>query len=118
MRMNQRVNQGDGPMGGANSVPLGGPEQVPQQGTASLAAQLAQASPDQQRIIIGEALYPLVEAAAAAKVTGMLLEMDQSEVLHLIEDQGALNSKVAEAMHVLRQAGQAPEQVADGVAVA
>jgi len=126
MRMNPRMNQGEqvNPMaGGANNVPLGGgaQEQVPQQGTASLAAQLAQASPDQQRIIIGEALYPLVEAvepAAAAKVTGMLLEMDQSEVLHLIEDQAALNAKVAEAMHVLRQAGQAPEQVADSVAVA
>ena len=99
-----------------------GAEPAQQQGTVSLAAELASASPDQQRIIIGEALYPLVEAvepAAAAKVTGMLLEMDQSEVLHLIEDQGALNAKVGEAMHVLRQAGQAPEQVstvADGVA--
>merc|ERR1711869_23900 len=116
MRMNPNMRQQE-PMGAANP-PMGG---QPAQGTASLAAQLAQASPDQQRIIIGEALYPLVEAvepAAAAKVTGMLLEMDQSEVLHLIEDQGALNSKVAEAMHVLRQAGQAPEQVADGVAVA
>mmetsp|Transcript_15012 Transcript_15012/g.38182 ORF Transcript_15012/g.38182 Transcript_15012/m.38182 type:complete len:649 (+) Transcript_15012:358-2304(+) len=103
-------------MGPEGGVPQG------QQNTASVAAQLAQASPDQQRIIIGEALYPLVEAvepAAAAKVTGMLLEMDQSEVLHLIEDQAALNAKVAEAMHVLRQAGQAPDQVsqvADGVA--
>jgi polyadenylate-binding protein len=120
MNPNMRGNQGE-PMG-ANNVPLG-PEPGSQGGTASLAAQLAQASPDQQRIIIGEALYPLVEAvepAAAAKVTGMLLEMDQSEVLHLIEDQGALNAKVAEAMHVLRAAGQAPEQVpanvADGVA--
>merc|ERR1719263_1262496 len=105
---------------GAPNVPVAQGE-APQQGTASLAAQLAQASPDQQRIIIGEALYPLVEAiepAAAAKVTGMLLEMDQSEVLHLIEDQAALNAKVAEAMHVLRAAGQAPEQVADPVAVA
>merc|ERR1719396_215919 len=118
MNPNMR-NQGEAM--GANQVPLGG-QQESGNGTASLAAQLAQASPDQQRIIIGEALYPLVEAVeptAAAKVTGMLLEMDQSEVLHLIEDQGALNAKVGEAMHVLRQAGQAPEQVstvADGVA--
>jgi len=115
VRMNPNMrNQGE-PMG-ANSVPLGGaPESQP---TASLAAQLAQASPEQQRIIIGEALYPLVEAvepAAAAKVTGMLLEMDQSEVLHLIEDQGALNAKVAEAMHVLRQAGM-ESTVTEGVA--
>ncbi|QDZ19652.1 polyadenylate-binding protein [Chloropicon primus] len=109
VRMNPNMrNQGEAM--GANQVPLGG-QQESGNGTASLAAQLAQASPDQQRIIIGEALYPLVEAVeptAAAKVTGMLLEMDQSEVLHLIEDQGALNAKVGEAMHVLRQAGQAP----------
>jgi len=106
MRMNPNMRQQE-PMGAANP-PMGG---QPAEGTASLAAQLAQASPDQQRIIIGEALYPLVEAvepAAAAKVTGMLLEMDQSEVLHLIEDQMALQSKVAEAMEVLREAGQAP----------
>ena len=97
---------------GANNVPLGAQE-TQANGTASLAGQLAQASPDQQRIIIGEALYPLVESVeptAAAKVTGMLLEMDQSEVLHLIEDQAALTAKVGEAMHVLRQAGQAPAE--------
>ena len=82
-------------------------------GTASLAAQLAQATPDQQRVIIGEALYPLVEAQeaqAAAKVTGMLLEMDQAEVLHLVEDATALSAKVREAMDVLRAAGQAPAE--------
>ena len=82
-------------------------------GTASLAAQLAQATPDQQRVIIGEALYPLVEAQeaqAAAKVTGMLLEMDQAEVLHLVEDATALSAKVREALEVLRAAGQAPAE--------
>ena len=43
------------------------------------------ATPDQQRMLLGEALYPLVDAiepASSAKITGMLLEMDQSEVLH------------------------------------
>jgi polyadenylate-binding protein len=34
----------------------------------------------------------------------MLLEMDQTEVLHLIESPDALKSKVAEAMEVLRLA--------------
>jgi polyadenylate-binding protein len=32
----------------------------------------------------------------------MLLEMDQTEVLHLLESPDALKSKVAEAMDVLR----------------
>lgn len=57
--------------------------------------------------MLGEQLYPLVERIEpelAAKVTGMLLEMDQTEVLHLIESPDALKDKVAEAMDVLRNA--------------
>ena len=72
-----------------------------------LAAQLPNASQDQQRMLLGEALYPLVDAvepASSAKITGMLLEMDQSEVLHLIEDSKALSDKVQEAVSVLKQA--------------
>eukprot|EP00898_Chlorokybus_atmophyticus_P008272 jgi/Chlat1/8446/Chrsp80S00648 len=68
---------------------------------------LANATPEQQRMMLGEALYPLVEAlqpSHAGKVTGMLLEMDQSEVLHLIESPEALRAKVAEAMSVLQAA--------------
>lgn len=69
--------------------------------------------------MLGENLYPLVEQLepdAAAKVTGMLLEMDQTEVLHLLESPEALKAKVAEAMEVLRnvaqqQAGAAADQL-------
>lgn len=59
--------------------------------------------------MLGENLYPLVEQLepdAAAKVTGMLLEMDQTEVLHLLESPEALKAKVAEAMEVLRNVAQ------------
>ena len=55
--------------------------------------------------MLGEGLYPLVdplEHDSEAKVTGMLLEMDQTEVLHLLESPEALKAKVAEAMEVLR----------------
>lgn len=57
--------------------------------------------------MLGEQLYPLVERIEpelTAKVTGMLLEMDQTEVLHLIESPDALKDKVAEAMNVLCKA--------------
>ncbi|KAF7138330.1 hypothetical protein RHSIM_Rhsim07G0226200 [Rhododendron simsii] len=109
-------NMGDVPMpglaGGMLSVPydmggmpprdvaFGQPMPVP-----ALATALANAPPDQQRTMLGENLYPLVdqlEHEHAAKVTGMLLEMDQTEVLHLLESPEALNAKVAEAMDVLR----------------
>ncbi|XP_065871212.1 polyadenylate-binding protein 8-like [Euphorbia lathyris] len=93
----------------SQSIPIG-----------ALASALANASPEQQRTMLGENLYPLVEQLepdAAAKVTGMLLEMDQTEVLHLLESPEALKSKVAEAMEVLRsvqqqQAGGAADQLA------
>ncbi|XP_042406084.1 polyadenylate-binding protein 4 [Zingiber officinale] len=58
-----------------------------------------------QRMLLGEHLYPLVEQYVydhAAKVTGMLLEMDPTEVLHLLEYPDALEAKVAEAIEVLR----------------
>ncbi|KAI3815218.1 hypothetical protein L1987_14878 [Smallanthus sonchifolius] len=75
----------------------------------ALASALANASPTEQRTMLGENLYPLVEqleAESAAKVTGMLLEMDQTEVLHLLESPEALKAKVAEAMEVLRNVAQ------------
>ncbi|XVF01285.1 hypothetical protein REPUB_Repub04eG0074800 [Reevesia pubescens] len=82
----------------SQSIPIG-----------ALASALANATPEQQRTMLGENLYPLVEQLepdAAAKVTGMLLEMDQTEVLHLLESPEALKAKVAEAMEVLRTVAQ------------
>ncbi|CAN8257915.1 unnamed protein product [Cochlearia groenlandica] len=89
------------------------PQAIP---IGALATSLANASPDHQRTMLGENLYPLVEqleAESAAKVTGMLLEMDQTEVLHLLESPEALKAKVAEAIDVLRSvaAGGAAEQL-------
>ncbi|TYI77352.1 hypothetical protein E1A91_D06G136500v1 [Gossypium mustelinum] len=72
---------------------------------STLISALASASPRERNKMLGEQLYPLVqgfEPEHAGKVTGMLLEMDQTEVLHLIESPDALKEKVAEAMAVLR----------------
>jgi polyadenylate-binding protein len=49
-------------------------------------------------------LFPLVEQLVnekAYKVTGMLLELDKTEVLNLVESPDTLRDKVAEAMKVL-----------------
>ncbi|KAK1258990.1 Polyadenylate-binding protein 5 [Acorus gramineus] len=80
----------------------------------SLASALASATPERQRVILGEQLFPLVDRLEhdnAGKVTGMLLEMDQTEVLHLIESPDALKKKVAEAMEVLRMASANASEV-------
>jgi polyadenylate-binding protein len=63
----------------------------------SLPAMLANATPEQQKQILGERLFPLVQSQQpelAGKITGMLLEMDNSEVLLLLDNQEALDSKV------------------------
>ncbi|KAL7127508.1 hypothetical protein ABFS83_14G257800 [Erythranthe nasuta] len=85
----------------------------------ALATALANATSDQQRTMLGENLYPLVdqlEHEHAAKVTGMLLEMDQTEVLHLLESPDALKAKVNEAMDVLRNVQQQANGPADQLA--
>jgi len=68
------------------------------------AAALAAAPAEAQKQMLGERLYPLISAHQpeyAGKITGMLLEMDNGELLNLIEDQKALESKIDEAMDVL-----------------
>ncbi|KAF6165612.1 hypothetical protein GIB67_021882, partial [Kingdonia uniflora] len=45
-------------------------------------------------------------AKMVAKMTGMLLEMDQPEVLHLIESPEALKAKVVKRMEVSRNVAQ------------
>ncbi|KAJ5315119.1 hypothetical protein N7476_005426 [Penicillium atrosanguineum] len=57
----------------------------------------------QQKQMLGEALYPKIQAQQpelAGKITGMLLEMDNAELLGLLDDEEALRAKVDEALSV------------------
>ena len=75
---------------------------------------LAQASAADQKQMLGERLFPLIKQThpdLAGKITDMLLEIDNSELLHMLEFRDALNAKVEEAVNVL-QAHQAREQEA------
>nr|XP_019605225.1 PREDICTED: polyadenylate-binding protein 1-like [Rhinolophus sinicus] len=76
------------------------------------ASMLAAAPLHEQKQMIGERLYPLihdVHTQLAGKITGMLLEIDNSELLLMLESPESLNAKVEEALVVL-QAHQATEQ--------
>nr|XP_019951641.1 PREDICTED: embryonic polyadenylate-binding protein A-like isoform X1 [Paralichthys olivaceus] len=75
------------------------------------ASMLAAAQPMDQKQLLGERLYPMIHAlhhSLAGKITGMLLEIDNSELLHMLESPESLHSKVDEAIAVL-QAHQAKE---------
>lgn len=82
------------------------------QGQESLtASMLASAPPQEQKQMLGERLFPLIQAmhpSLAGKITGMLLEIENSELLHMLESPESLRSKVDEAVAVL-QAHQAKE---------
>jgi len=85
---------------------------APLSDTALTAQQLVNASPAEQKQILGETIYPKIHASQpdlAGKITGMLLEMDNSELLNLLEDDAALESKVQEAMSVLEAYNKKPE---------
>lgn len=76
------------------------------------AATLAAATPEQQKQMIGERLYPQVQKIQpelAGKITGMLLEMDNAELLMLLESHDQLQAKVDEAIAVLKQHNAIPE---------
>merc|ERR1711934_144628 len=77
---------------------------APQGGQPFNAATLAAAPPAVQKQMIGEKIYPLIakiQPDMAGKVTGMMLEMDNSELLMLLESEQQLRSKVNEALQVL-----------------
>ncbi|CAG9796633.1 unnamed protein product [Diatraea saccharalis] len=83
------------------------------QGQEPLTATMLAAAPlQEQKQMLGERLFPLIQRMhpdLAGKITGMLLEIDNSELLHMLEHGESLKAKVDEAVAVL-QAHQAKQQ--------
>merc|ERR1712209_356962 len=88
------------------------PQQAPPQAAVFVqgqepltASMLAQAPPSEQKQMLGERLFPLIQGLypdLAGKITGMLLEIDNSELVHMLEHPESLKSKVEEAVAVLQ----------------
>jgi len=78
------------------------------------ASMLAAAPPQEQKQMLGERLFPLIQRMfpdLAGKITGMLLEIDNAELVHMLEDQNSLKGKVEEAVAVLQaHQGKATEK--------
>lgn len=97
----------------AAQVPNGQPMPQPAgPDPASVAAQpltiemLTNATPAQQKQMLGERLYPQIaelQPRLSGKITGMLLDMENTEILHLLESPEALTERVEEAVNVLRE---------------
>jgi polyadenylate-binding protein len=105
IKFNQQARNAQGNMqSGGPPPPQQAPPAQPTHEGALTASALASASPEMQKNMIGERLYPLIHQSQpelAGKITGMLLEMDNSELLHLLESPEALNAKIVEALQVL-----------------
>jgi len=81
---------------GKGMAPMPGPGGAPQPGAPA---------PGQKQML-GEKLFPVIqkfEPAAAGKITGMLLEMDEGELVKMLESEAYLQTRVAEAKRVLGQ---------------
>merc|ERR1719424_2118575 len=111
--MNPMMGKGMMPGGKPMGAPMPQqPQQQPMQGGPAPggpgqpinASVLAAAPPAVQKQMIGEKLYPAIaryNPDMAGKITGMMLEMDNSELLMLLESDAQLKVKVDEALIVL-----------------
>jgi len=110
MRPNVQMGQPQGPSGpGGPGGPGGMCGAAPSAGGPLSASALAAAPPSVQKKMIGEKLYPAImkyQPELAGKITGMMLEMDNSELLMLLESEQQLRNKVVDALRVLEGGGK------------
>merc|ERR1711976_779687 len=100
-----------GPMGMMRpQMPMGQPGgqvRPAQPQPAPAGGPLSAAPPGVQKQMLGEKLFPQIakyQPELAGKITGMILEMDNSELLILLESEQQMKSKIDEALRVLESA--------------
>ena len=96
-----------------NTVPQAVPQQAPSQAAVSVqgqeplaASMSAEMPPSEQKQMLGQRLFPLIQGLypdLAGKITDMLLEMDNSELVNMLEHQESLK-KIEEAVAFLKVA--------------
>ena len=103
-RASTHEQQGRSSRGEVGQAPPAQAQQAGGAGAPLSAPALAAAPPSAQKQMIGEKLFPMIakqQPELAGKITGMMLEMDNSELLILLESDQQLKVKVDEAMRVL-----------------
>ncbi|KAL5611730.1 uncharacterized protein BROUX77_001886 [Berkeleyomyces rouxiae] len=102
--MGRGMGRGNQPAGNFPPANRQGPPAGTEAGVSPLQAQIsAIPDPAQQKQMLGELIFPKIQAVQpdlAGKITGMLLEMENNELIRLIEDEAALKGRVDEAMAV------------------
>lgn len=85
--------------------------------TRDLAAIIASAPVDQQKRILGEELYPKIvatgkaqEPEAAGKITGMMLDLDNQEILALLEDDELFTNHFEDALTAYEEYKKSSEE--------
>lgn len=85
--------------------------------TRDLAAIIASAPVDQQKRILGEELYPKIvatgkaqEPEAAGKITGMMLDLDNQEILALLEDDELFSNHFEDALTAYEEYKKSSEE--------
>lgn len=82
----------------------------PQQQPVAAPVEEPQVSAEDRKLMLGESLYPLISdylraqnqpEDLAGKITGMVLELTEAELVGMIQSQEALAKKVSEALDVL-----------------
>ncbi|KAK3739741.1 hypothetical protein QZH41_003571 [Actinostola sp. cb2023] len=107
---NQPTGPGQMPGEQVQGIHMAGQEPI-------LPSVLAQAPPQEAKQMLGERLFPLIQNTHpdhAGKITGMLLEIDNAELLHMLESREALQAKVDEAVNVLKAHQAKDAMVAEG----
>ncbi|KAL5489877.1 PAB1 [Sanghuangporus weigelae] len=116
------VARGPQPPASAGQATVPAPDAEPQAEIPRVNPQvLAAASPQERKQMLGEILYMKIfetEPNLAGKITGMLLEFDEDDLMGLLDSQEALAIRVKEAVNVLNDIGFKESQAAAAAAEA